>query len=172
MRQIYKIISVLLQYPSAELLENWQHLRQTAAGLEDSAEDLTAIDDFISYAEPLQLIQLQVKYVDTFDMNAKNSLYLTHHLFDEQDRDRGPALVELAQLYQATGNTIDGGELPDYLPLILEYVATMDTAAATAFLQQTALSVGIIADNMDKINSPYAPLLKIVARHGQPIGAT
>ena len=100
-------------------------------------------------------------------MTAENSLYLTYHLFDEQDRERGPALIELAELYKSTGIEIGDGELPDYLPLILEYVSTMnDEASAHAFLQQTSQAAGIIATNLEKNESPYAPLVRIVERHG------
>ncbi len=100
-------------------------------------------------------------------MTAENSLYLTYHLFDEQDRDRGPALIELTELYKSTGFEIGSGELPDYLPLILEYVSTMDdVASALAFLQQTAQAADIIATNLEKNESPYAPLVRMVARHG------
>ncbi|SHE23751.1 nitrate reductase molybdenum cofactor assembly chaperone [methanotrophic endosymbiont of Bathymodiolus puteoserpentis (Logatchev)] len=89
------------------------------------------------------------------------------YLFDEQDRDRGPALIELAELYKSTGFEIGDGELPDYLPLILEYVSTMDDKqSAHTFLQQTAQAVGIISANLEKHASPYAPLVRIVERHG------
>jgi len=116
----------------------------------------------------LSLTKLQASYVDMFDLKAANSLYLTYHLFDEQDRDRGPALIELSELYKSTGFEIGDGELPDYLPLILEYVATMDDeASAREFLQQTAQAVDIIATNLEKYDSPYASLLRIIESHGQ-----
>ncbi|HIF54503.1 MAG TPA: nitrate reductase molybdenum cofactor assembly chaperone, partial [Methylococcaceae bacterium] len=88
----------------------------------------------------------------------------------EQDRERGPALIELAELYKSTGFEIGDGELPDYLPLILEYVSTMDEeASALAFLQQTSQAVDIIATNLEKNESPYAPLVRMVARHGHVV---
>jgi nitrate reductase delta subunit len=168
MIQVYKVLAVLLEYPRKELVENWGEIQQVVAELPDLDDtDKRSLTDFITWASGLSLTQFQAKYVDSFDMTAENSLYLTYHLFDEQDRDRGPALIELAELYKSTGFEISDGELPDYLPLILEYVSTMDDASsAHAFLQQTAQAADIIASNLEKNASPYAPLVRIVEHHG------
>ncbi|MDC9729240.1 MAG: nitrate reductase molybdenum cofactor assembly chaperone [Methyloprofundus sp.] len=169
MTQIYKILSVLLEYPRQDLLDNWSELETIIADMPDlNAQDKSKLNDFIGWASQLSLTEFQAKYVDDFDMTAENSLYLTYHLFDEQDRDRGPALIELAELYKSTGFEIGDGELPDYLPLILEYVSTMDdTQSARAFLNQTTQAMDIIASNLEKNTSPYAPLLRVVEHQGQ-----
>ncbi|OQK15704.1 hypothetical protein AU255_15945 [Methyloprofundus sedimenti] len=168
MTNIYKVLAVLLEYPRKELVESWDEVQQLVSALPNlEEEDKSKLTDFINWAAKLSLTALQAKYVDSFDMTAENSLYLTYHLFDEQDRDRGPALIELAELYKSTGFEISDGELPDYLPLILEYVSTMDDASsAHAFLQQTAQAADIIASNLEKNASPYAPLVRIVEHHG------
>ena len=168
MTQIYKILSVLLEYPKKELTDHWGELNQLINELPDlSAEDKKILTGFTQWASNLSLTKFQAEYVDNFDMTAENSLYLTYHLFDEQDRDRGPALIQLSELYKSTGFEIGDGELPDYLPLILEYVSTMDdVASAQAFLQQTSQAAEIIASNLEKNESPYAPLVRIVERHG------
>ncbi len=168
MTQIYKIISILLEYPSKDLVAHWEDINQLITELPNTAsEDKKTLTAFILWASSLSLTRFQAEYVDNFDMTADNSLYLTYHLFDEQDRDRGPALIELSELYKSTGFEIKSGELPDYLPLILEYVSTMDdVASAQAFLQQTSQAVGIIASNLEKNESPYAPLVRMVEHHG------
>ena len=168
MTQVYKVLSVLLEYPRKELVENWDEMRQLVSGLPElTVEDKDRLTGFIEWASALPLTQFQAKYVDSFDMTAENSLYLTYHLFDEQDRERGPALIQLSELYKSTGFEIGDGELPDYLPLILEYVSTMDDAAsAQAFLKQTSQAADIIASNLEKNASPYAPLIRIVESHG------
>ncbi len=168
MTQIYKILSVLLEYPKKELTDHWDELNQLINELPDlSAEDKKILSGFTQWASSLSLTKFQAEYVDNFDMTAENSLYLTYHLFDEQDRDRGPALIQLSELYKSTGFEIGDGELPDYLPLILEYVSTMDDkASAQSFLQQTSQAAEIIASNLEKNESPYAPLVRMVERHG------
>ena len=76
-------------------------------------------------------------------------------------------MIELSELYKATGFEISDGELPDYLPLILEYVSTMDDASSAGqFLQQTAQAADIIASNLEKNANPYAPLVRMIERHG------
>ncbi len=168
MTQIYKIISILLEYPSKDLVAHWEDINQLITELPNAAaDDKKILTGFILWASSLPLTRFQAEYVDNFDMTADNSLYLTYHLFDEQDRDRGPALIELSELYKSTGFEINSGELPDYLPLILEYVSTMDDrASAQAFLQQTSQAAGIIASNLEKNESPYAPLVRMVEHHG------
>lgn len=168
MTQVYKVLSILLEYPTKDLVAHWDDVNQLIAELPElSAEDNKILSGFTHWASSLSLTKFQAEYVNNFDMTAENSLYLTYHLFDEQDRDRGPALIELAELYKTTGFEINDGELPDYLPLILEYVSTMDDkASARAFLQQTAQAAGIIASNLEKNESPYAALVRMVARHG------
>jgi len=168
MTQIYKVLSVLLEYPNKDLVAHWNDLNQLISELPNLPnEDKELLTGFIQWASGLSLTKFQAEYVDNFDMTAENSLYLTYHLFDEQDRDRGPALIQLAELYKSTGFEIGDGELPDYLPLILEYVSTMDDdASARAFLQQTSQAADIIASNLEKNESPYAPLVRMVERHG------
>ncbi|MCK4840742.1 MAG: nitrate reductase molybdenum cofactor assembly chaperone [Methylococcales bacterium] len=168
MTQVYKVLSILLEYPTKDLVAHWGDINQVINKLPNLAdEDKKILSGFTHWAATLSLTKFQAEYVNNFDMAAENSLYLTYHLFDEQDRDRGPALIELTELYKTTGFEIGSGELPDYLPLILEYVSTMDDqASAYAFLQQTAQAADIIATNLEKNESPYAPLVKMVARHG------
>jgi Nitrate reductase delta subunit len=60
--------------------------------------------------------------------------------------------------------------LPDYLPLLLEYISTLeDELSAREFLRQSAPVSEIVAQNLEKIDSPYAPLLRIVERHGSSV---
>jgi len=168
MTRVYKLLALFLEYPTKELVRHWNEIDQLISDLPQLAsEDKKILKGFSQWASALSLTRLQAEYVDQFDMTAENSLYLTYHLFDEQDRDRGPALIELAELYKSTGFEISDGELPDYLPLILEYVSTMDDLqSALTFLQQTAQAVDIIASNLEKNESPYAPLVRMIARHG------
>lgn len=167
--RLYKILSILLEYPSAELAEYWHELEESIDDLDNaSEEDKVALREFLSWAQSLPLLSLQANYVKTFDQSPENALYLTHHLFEEQDRERGPTLVELSDYYKSQGFEIDSNELPDYLPLILEYVSTLDDETqARLFLKQSAEACEIVAVNLESIESPYAALIRIIERHGR-----
>jgi nitrate reductase delta subunit len=108
--------------------------------------------------------------VQTFDLTPDNTLHLTHHLFEEQDRNRGPSLIHLSEFFKSSGYEPVENELPDYLPLLLEYVSTLeDSLSARFFLRELNPAVVAIAENLEKISSPYAPLLRLIERHGQTV---
>lgn len=166
---LYKILSLLLEYPDQALRDHWLEIEQSIADLDNaSGEDKRDLNEFMAWANGLSLTEFQENYVRTFDLTPDNALYLTHHLFEEQDRERGPTLVTLSEYFKHEGYAIEGGELPDYLPLVLEYVSTLeDEMSARLFLKESAHVSEIVAQSLEKIESPYAPLLRIVERHGR-----
>lgn len=162
--QIYKVLSALLEYPEQELLDNLAEIAQVveeSVQLEDSEK--AAIQKFIGHLADTALTQLQIDYVDTFDRIPEHSLHLTHHLFgDESDRNRGPALIDLGEMFKDYGVKTVTNELPDYLPLILEFAAYLDESEATVFLSDVNKVLSILAANLTKANSCYAPLISII----------
>lgn len=164
---IYKVLSLLLDYPERELQENLDALLDivdSAPGLAQAERrDLRRVIDWMRSES---LLDLQAQYVETFDLTAEHSLHLTHHTFGDS-RERGPALVELGEFYKAHGLEASQGELPDYLPLILEYAATLEEFEARVFLAETAKVLEVIASSLEKKQSPYAPLIRTVERHGR-----
>ena len=165
---IYKMLSVLLDYPREEWTSAWGELRAAAEACPGtSAEERRVLLDFLDWASSRTLIELQQEYVRCFDLNPEHALYITHHLFEEQDRERGPALVQITEFFRAQGFEIDGGELPDYLPLLLEFASTLDDLEARAFLQQTGEVVGEIATRLETAESPWAGLLRLVERRSR-----
>ncbi len=167
--RIYKLLSVLLEYPSAELREHLAEIERMIDTLEHlTEEDQQGLGKFIAWAQGLPLTELQEHYVKTFDLTPDNALYLTHHLFEEQDRARGPALVRLSEYFRGQGFAIEHGELPDYLPLLLEYVSTLqDEQNARQFLHQAVEVAALLARNLENMESSYALLLRLVERQGQ-----
>lgn len=164
---IYTLLSRLLDYPEPALKENVAFLRQLLA--QEPAINHTersAIDGFLDYLDTTPQFTLEEQYVQTFDMVPEHSLHLTHHLFGD-DRGRGPALVDLGEHYKGMGLVVQPGELPDYLPLILEYVGTLDDMEARVFLADAHKVVTVIAANLERVSSPYAPLLRLVEGRGQ-----
>lgn len=164
---IYKVLSLLLDYPDRELQENLDAMAEVVRsepglGATEQRELLRVID----WMRSKPLLELQAGYVETFDLKAEHSLHLTHHTFGDS-RERGPALVELGEFYKSQGLETRPGELPDYLPLILEYAATLEEFEARMFLAQPAKVLAGIAASLEKKQSPYAPLVRTVERHGR-----
>lgn len=160
--QIYKLLSVLLEYPDQELIDHLPEIPEKLAHCADTDEpEQQALCQFIDYLASRSLTELQAIYVQTFDMTAENSLHLTHHLFGD-DKNRGPALIDLGELYRDYGVEVVTNELPDYLPLILEFAAYLDDNEAMVFLSDAHKVLKVLADNLREAESPYAGLLSIV----------
>lgn len=159
--EIYKLLSVLLEYPDQELMDHLSELHGLIPQLEADHHERAALEAFIDYMQSMPLTELQADYVKTFDMVPEHSLHLTHHLFGD-DKNRGPALIDLGELYKDYGIEVVTNELPDYLPLILEFTAQLDDSEATVFLTDAKKVFTVLTENLTKIESPYAALLSIV----------
>jgi nitrate reductase delta subunit len=160
--QIYKMLSVLLEYPDQELIDHLPEITEKLAQCVDLDDaEQSALCEFIDYLAGLPLTELQANYVQTFDMTAEQSLHLPHHLFGD-DKNRGPALIDLGEMYKDYGVEVVTNELPDYLPLILEFAAYLDDNEAMVFLSDANKVLKVLADNLKNAGSPYAGLLSIV----------
>jgi nitrate reductase delta subunit len=160
--QIYKLLSALLDYPSQDLLNNLPELQAfVEQSLEIDQAERLALHAFLAHLTSKSVTDLQADYVQTFDMTAEHSLHLTHHLFGD-DKNRGPALIDLGELYKDYGVEVVSKELPDYLPLILEFAAYLDENEATVFLSDAKKVFAVLTENLQKANSPYAALLSMI----------
>jgi nitrate reductase delta subunit len=160
--QVFKLLSALLDYPNQELVDHLAELSEyTAQSLDIDHAERDALQGFISHLQNAPLTELQADYVKTFDMTAEHSLHLTHHLFGD-DKNRGPALIDLGELYKDYGVEVVTNELPDYLPLVLEFTAYLDDSEATVFLSDAKKVLSVLTDNLKKAESPYAALLSII----------
>ena len=161
---IYKLLSVLLDYPDQELLDNLPAIRQAMAEDSEIDEDeQLVLRKFLSRLEGGELTEIQADYVQTFDLTAEHSLHLTHHLFGD-DKNRGPALIDLAEMYKEYGIEVAGNELPDYLPLILEFADSLGHNEAQPFLCDAVKVFNVLADNLEKAGSHYAPLIRMIEK--------
>ena len=163
---IYTILSRLLDYPDQELMDNLATIHEALQQAHVDEDEQHVLATFLRQLKDESLLQLQQDYVQTFDMVPEHSLHLTHHLFGD-DRGRGPALVDLGEHYKGMGLELKSGEIPDYLPLILEYVATQDEMGARVFLADAAKVLTVVAANLEKAKSPYAPLIRLIENRGQ-----
>ena len=163
---IYTILSRLLDYPDQELKDNIATIEEALQQERVDEDEQHVLSTFLQQVKNESLLQMQQDYVQTFDMVPEHSLHLTHHLFGD-DRGRGPALVDLGEHYKGMGMELKSGEIPDYLPLILEYVATLDEMGARVFLADAAKVLTVVAANLEKAKSPYAPLIRLIENRGQ-----
>lgn len=179
----YQLISKLLDYPDAELIAALPELRReikNGSGKTYEAAEWVVLNSFINHLGKLDLIEAQAAYVQTFDLTPEHALHLTHHLFGD-DKNRGPALINLTEFYKEYGlemrtaagtlaandELVDDGksnELPDYLPLILEFSAMLEEEEAHMFLSQWSRVLNVLASNLEKAESPYAPLIRLIER--------
>lgn len=155
-----KLASLLLQYPSAEL-------RQT---LIDSRDDELGEERTIALLRPLldryraaPLSELQRAYVEDFDFTKRNSLHLTYHLHGDR-RQRGVALLRLKQAYAAAGMEPSDVELPDYLPLMLEFAAFAREPAGLELLGEHRVAIELVRRSLREQDSPWATALDVVDR--------
>lgn len=163
----YKALSALFEYPDTELKSALPEIWKTLAhDPELSAEELEVLEQFLRRLADADLTELQAEYVKTFDLTPEHSLHLTHHLFGDE-RGRGPALIDLAEYYKGFGLQADAHELPDYLPMILEFASTLEDTEARLFLSQTAKVLTQLAANLDTATSPYAPLVRLIENRSQ-----
>jgi nitrate reductase delta subunit len=107
------------------------------------------------------LSELEQIYVETFDLRKPTSLYLTYYLHGDT-RKRGMALLRLKRLYAAAGLELAGGELPDYLPLVLEFCALAPAEAAERLLREHRLALELLGQGLRERESAYAHLLDAI----------
>lgn len=157
----FKLVSLLLQYPDGELLAARADLLEAAQELGPGPQ-ADAIRRFATWWSAADARQLQSLYVETFDFTRRNSLYLTYHMLGDR-RQRGIALLALKQRYAATGlqPASDSGELPDFLPMLLEFAA-LEPEAGHAALHRHREALELLRASLREQDSPWAPLLDAV----------
>jgi nitrate reductase delta subunit len=115
--------------------------------------------------------EAEARYVDTFDRGRATSLHLFEHVHGDS-RDRGPAMADLQQTYEAGGLLLQPGELPDYLPAVLEFASMQPVRTAREFLGETAHILNAIFSALLERDSPYAAVIAAVLElTGQRVSA-
>lgn len=153
-RQRWQLASLLLDYPSPELLDRASALsRQLAAG--DPLGELAA---HLLEADPLAR---QSYYVETFDHRRRCPLYLTYFAHGDT-RKRGQALLRFKQVYAAHGVRLTDAELPDHLCVVLEFAATVDLAAGRQLLLDHRAGLEVLRLSLRDLGSPYHLALEAV----------
>ena len=162
MAKTFKILSALLSYPTSELQDAADSLRDTLrdeALLPDSTQQ--GLETLIGELAASDLYDLQERYVDLFDRGRSLSLYLFEHVHGES-RDRGQAMIDLKTLYESHGLDTASSELPDFLPLFLEFLSTLPLDEARDLLGQTAHINASLGERLRKRDAPYAVLFEAI----------
>lgn len=157
-------LSVLLHYPDQETIDNADAIADVlAARPEFPPADRADLERFIHRLRRAELLHQQASYVETFDRSKKVSLYLFEHVHGES-RDRGPAMVELQMAYREQGLDIAASELPDYLPMFLEFCAQLPDADACGWLEDVSHILQEIHVRLHQRESRYAVPFRLLLR--------
>lgn len=158
----YRIVSTLLGYPGASLRAALPEIGAAVcadAGL--GADERAVLARFVAALSDRDPTEAEADYVRTFDMVPEHSLHLTHHLLGA-DKNRGPALIDLTEFYKEYGFRIVERELPDYLPLMLEFVSQLGAEEGRLFLTRWNKVLRQLRANLADAGSPYAELIGLV----------
>jgi nitrate reductase delta subunit len=159
---VWQAQSLLLGYPSDELIDRLDLLRQVAGALDDHP-----MRRFLEHLAATPLAELQADYVATFDQRKRCCLYLTYYAYGDT-RKRGMALLSVKQSYAAAGLRLTDDELPDHLAVVLEYAAA-EPAAGEALLLEHRAGIELLRLALHESHSPWAHVLDSVSATLPPL---
>jgi len=156
---VLRALGALLSYPQEEIRQALPEIAEAIRASQmipaPQREDLlTLIDELAG-----DLLKVEERYVELFDRGRAASLHLFEHLHGE-GRDRGQAMVDLKRLYERAGYELSSRELPDYLPVVLEYLSCRDLRESRELLGDCAHILRRIGQSLIARDSPYAAVLQ------------
>lgn len=159
-RRLFEVASLLLTYPDAELVAAAPELGAGASKVSD--EDVRArLLAFLEWLRNTPREEVEQHYVSTFDLRRRSGLYLTYYLHGDT-RKRGLALLTLKSRYRAHGLRLTDGELPDLLPVVLEFAVLAGPGDGEAPLRQHRRGVELLRAALADAGSPYAGVVEAV----------
>lgn len=159
MIRTFKALSALLCYPSAELKEATGEIGDTLRQEEILSQGaIKAIQPLLNDLATMDIYDLQERYVLLFDRSRTLSLNLFEHVHGE-GRERGPAMVDLLETYRDGGYDLASTELPDHLPIILEFLSTCSQEYAKEILIDAGHIIAALAERLQRRDSVYAAVL-------------
>lgn len=154
-----KVCAHLLGYPGADLRA---HLGELHDALHSEkalgAERLAELDTLIQQLQCGDPLEVESQYVELFDRGRATSLHLFEHVHGDS-RDLGPAMIDLAQTYEKAGLYLSADELPDYLPVVLQFASTQPSKEARAFLGEMTHILNAVFAALQQRNTAYASVL-------------
>jgi len=158
----FKVISLLLMYPESDwlaALPEMEAVLEGEAGLNGDAS--TRMAPLFAQLRDTRLIALQENYVATFDRNPSHSLHLFEHIHGES-RDRGSAMIDLLNEYWKHDFDASAAELPDYVPLFLEFLSLLPPDEALELLGDAVHVLATVGRKLDANGSPYATAFQVL----------
>ena len=155
----FKAIGTLLDYPTIELQAAADEIEQALA--EERAlppAELEGLRAFIDRLRASDIMDLQEYWIGLFDRSKRLALHLYEHSHGES-RDRGQAMVNLALTYRMNGFELNAAEMPDYLPLFLEFLSVIPEVHARRYLTDALAIIEALRVRLEERDSPYAALL-------------
>jgi len=160
----FRALSALLSYPSAALLEHLEEVESVfAADKRLESVDRAALKAFVNGFRQHDLMDSESAYIDTFDRGSAASLNLFEHVHGDS-RDRGQAMVDLLALYQSQELALSVSDLPDHLPVFLEFLSLLDEREAKKHLQEIRHLIETIGATLTRRASPYAAVFQALLR--------
>lgn len=154
-----RVLAALLDYPTPALRAQAAEMRtilRREAAFSDARRG--QIEGLLDDLESRDLLDAEADYVQLFDRGRDTSLHLFEHVHGDS-RARGPAMIDLTQTYEQAGLYLAPGELPDYLPVVLEFISTRSAEEARAFLGELAPLLNILHTALRRRESGYAAIL-------------
>lgn len=158
MKLTLRALSALLGYPSADLKDNVGEIRAALCAEKAlSAEALAQLEPLLSSLETEDLLDLQAAYSGLFDSSRALSLHLFEHVHGDS-RERGQAMIDLGQQYLDRGFIMQAGELPDFLPMFLEFLSCAPVEETREWLAQPSHVLGVLEQRLREHGSPYSAI--------------
>lgn len=163
MARTYRALAALLSYPTEAMQGATGEIAAALAeeGIVDAA-GLAAIRSFLDEVATTDIYELQERYFTLFDRSRTLSLHLFEHIHGES-RDRGQAMADLIALYQEHGLEMAADELPDFLPLFLEFLSLLPDAEARVMLAEPAGILRALADRLAARHTGYMAVMAALA---------
>ena len=149
----YTLLARVLEYPAAEIVAARSEIAAALRDLDSALWTTAPMQDFLAWWVETPGWEVQAAYVSTFDMGRRCSLYFTYPLLGDR-RERGMALLRLKRRYAAHGLTLEDTELPDFLPVMLEYAAI--DPDGEALLAEHRVSMELLRAALDRAGDPFA----------------
>ncbi|MDT9600880.1 nitrate reductase molybdenum cofactor assembly chaperone [Sphingosinicella rhizophila] len=162
MKLTLRALTVLLSYPSEDIQAHVGEIREAIAGeavLPGAA--MRKLEPLLASFETEELLDLQSTYSELFDRSRSLSLHLFEHVHGDS-RERGQAMIDLGKQYIESGFFLEASELPDFVPVFLEYTSCLPRAEAREMLGQPGHVFAALAERLDKRESAYAGIFHAI----------